>query len=270
MTGVLARILDYKRTEIAAAKKARPLDEMRASAQAAPRPRGFLSALRATSKIGHFSIIGEIKQRSPSKGVIRPNFSPLNHAQAYARGGAACLSVLTDGPSFGGHLDHIAAIRTSGVPLPMLRKDFLFDPYQVFEARAAGADAVLVILAAVEDTTARNLIATAHALDLDVIVEVHDSAECERALRLDASAIGINNRDLHTFNTTLATTETLAPRIPNDRLVIAESGLSQPTDLQRLAEVGVTSFLIGEHLMRAPDIALATRALVESRAMARS
>jgi indole-3-glycerol phosphate synthase len=261
MAQVLDTILAYKRKEVAAAKASADTGVLVARAAAQPAVRPFAEALQSRIAKGDFALIAEIKKASPSKGLIRAEFDPPALARAYQAGGAACLSVLTDAPSFQGRPDYLTAAREA-TALPVLRKDFMIDPYQVLEARALGADCILIIVAAVDDATARDLAAAAREFGMDVLAEVHDEAELARALRLDTKLIGINNRDLKSFATTLATTERLAPLVPPERLVIAESGIFSHADLERLARSGVRAFLVGESLMRQNDVAAATRALL--------
>jgi indole-3-glycerol phosphate synthase len=263
MSNVLAEICAAKLEHVAERKANHPFAAMMAAAREVAPPRGFRASLSKAVADGRYGLVAEIKKASPSKGLIRADFEPADLARAYQAGGATCLSVLTDGPYFMGHDADLVEAWMS-VSLPVLRKDFMLDPYQIVESRALGADCVLLIMAAIDDAQARELQATADEFSLDVLAEVHNARELDRALSLNAGLIGINNRDLRTFEVDLSVTETLAVKVPADRIVISESGLNRPSDLARLAKTGVKCFLVGELLMRQDDVEAATRRLLSA------
>ncbi len=261
MRDVLKEICEVKRRHVAACKARTTYSEVLRAAKAQKPARGFANALKAAIGRGTYGLICEIKKASPSKGLIRADFHPPSLAQSYVAGGAACISVLTDAPYFQGD-DAYLTVARNAVTVPALRKDFMLDPYQIVESRALGADCILLIMAALSDTEASELEAAAFEIGLDVLVEVHDAPEMERALKLKTPLIGVNNRNLKTLTIDLATTEQLAPMLPADRLLVCESGLAVRADLDRMARVGANCFLIGESLMRQSDVMAATRALL--------
>ena len=252
MSDILERIVAVKREEIAAARKQRSLASLRAEAETRRDVRGFEAALGAKLAAGKAAVIAEVKKASPSKGVLREEFVPAEIAASYERGGAACLSVLTDAQFFQGSTAHLQQAR-GACALPVLRKDFIVDAYQVFEACAMGADCILLIAACLDDALMKDLEAQAHSLDMAVLVEVHDAPELDRALRLKTPLVGINNRNLRSFEVSLETTLALLPQVPRDRLLVTESGILAPADVQRMRAAGVNAFLVGEAFMRAPD-----------------
>jgi indole-3-glycerol phosphate synthase len=267
MSDTLTKITTDTAKHVAACKARRSMEEMEVAARLADPPRGFARALKATIAAGRYGLIAEIKKASPSKGLIRPDFDPPSLARAYERGGATCLSILTDEPYFQGKDEFLVQARAA-TNLPVLRKDFMIDPYQIVEARALGADCVLLIMACLDDRLAAELARLAHAWGMDVLVEVHDAAELDRALAIDSDLVGVNNRNLKTLAVDLATTEQLAPKVPKARVLVAESGLGSPADLARMAKVGASAFLIGESFMRQPDVEFAVRAILKRAAAA--
>lgn len=262
MSDVLAKICDDKRVHIADCKARTPIADVEQVAKAAASPRGFYKALEARVSQGQYALIAEIKKASPSRGLIRADFNPELLAKAYEMGGATCLSVLTDVPYFQGDDRYLGQAR-SAVSLPALRKDFMLDPYQVIEARALGADCILLIMAALTDRQAQELEATATDWGMDVLIEVHNGEELDRALKLKSPLIGVNNRNLKTLEVDIAMTETLADRVPEDRLLVSESGLYGPEDLKRMSQAGANCFLVGESLMRQDDVTQAVKNLLK-------
>ena len=261
MSDTLTKITADTAKHVVKCKAARPLAVVETEAKKADPPRGFAKALKATIASGRYGLIAEIKKASPSQGLIRPDFDPPSLARAYERGGATCLSVLTDEPYFQGRDEFLVQARAA-TKLPALRKDFMIDPYQIVEARALGADCVLLIMACLDDKLAAELAILSHRWGMDVLVEVHNSQELDRALKIDGDLIGVNNRNLKTLAVDLATTEQLAPKVPKDRVLVAESGLGSPADLARMAKVGASAFLIGESFMRKPDVEVAVREIL--------